>query len=140
MLRNKEDQQMNANHKVAVAIIAIITIGIAGASAIHARQEKTPPSYVISEVDRILDPDALQKYGAKVGETLTPFNHKFIVARGEAQALDGGEPPKAIVVLEFDSAAKAREWYDSPAYQAIKALRINSIKGRMFIVEGVAPK
>jgi uncharacterized protein (DUF1330 family) len=43
------------------------------------------------------------------------------------------------VVIAFDSVEKAREWYDSAAYQAIKPLRQSSTKGRMFIVEGVTP-
>jgi uncharacterized protein (DUF1330 family) len=81
---------------------------------------------------------ALRKYAEKVPETLAPFNHHFIVRGSEAQALEG-EPPKGIVVIAFDSAAKAREWYESPAYQAIKPLRQGSTRGRMFILEGVAP-
>jgi uncharacterized protein (DUF1330 family) len=43
-------------------------------------------------------------------------------------------------VIEFESTLRAREWYESPAYQAIKGLRTSSAKGRMFIVEGVSPK
>ena len=46
----------------------------------------------------------------------------------------------SIVLLGFDSVEKAREWYDSPAYQAIKPLRQSSAKGRFFIVEGVVPQ
>jgi len=42
-------------------------------------------------------------------------------------------------VIAFDSVQKAREWYESPAYQAIKPLRQSSTKGRLFIVEGIAP-
>jgi uncharacterized protein (DUF1330 family) len=87
----------------------------------------------------LLDIPTVQKYGEKVQETLAPFNHHFIVRGGKTQALEG-EPPKGIVMIAFDSAEKAREWYDSPAYQAIKPLRQSSTKGRMFIVEGIAPE
>lgn len=131
---------MTTIHKVSLAALAGVAIGVVFATAIYAQQAKTAPGYVISEVDEITDPSTLQKYGAAVGETLTPFHHQFIVAGAKSQALDGEAPPVGIVVLEFDSAAKAREWYDSPAYQAIKPLRANSTKGRMFLVEGIAPK
>jgi uncharacterized protein (DUF1330 family) len=127
---------MKANHKVALAVLIGVLIGIAGAKTILAQQEKPAPGYVISEVDAILDMTALQKYAKEVPETLAPFNGHFIVRGSEAQALEG-EPPKGIVVIAFDSVAKAREWYDSPAYQAIKPLRQNSTKGRMFILEGL---
>ena len=128
---------MKVNHKVRLAVLIGVLIGVAGAKTILAQPQKPAPGYVISEVDAILDMTALQKYAKEVPETLAPFNGHFIVRGAEAQALEG-EPPKGIVVIAFDSVVKAREWYESPAYQAIKPLRQNSTKGRMFIVEGIA--
>jgi uncharacterized protein (DUF1330 family) len=130
---------MKTNQKLVLAVVVGILIGVAGAKAIHAQQEKVPPGYVISEADAILDMAAVQKYGQGVPDTLAPFNHHFIVRGGKPQPLDGGEAPKGVVVIAFDSVEKARQWYDSPAYQAIKPLRQSSTKGRMFIVESVTP-
>jgi uncharacterized protein (DUF1330 family) len=130
---------MKPNFKLALAVLVGVSIGAAGAKAIHALQEKALPGYVISEADSIVDIPMVQKYGQGVPETLAPFNHHFIVRGGNPQALDGGEAPKGVVVIAFDSVEKAREWYESPAYQAIVPLRKNSTKGRMFIVEGIAP-
>jgi uncharacterized protein (DUF1330 family) len=130
---------MKMNTKLVLAVLVGISIGVAGTRAIHAQQEKAPPGYVISEADAILDMAAVQKYGQGVPETLAPFNHHFIIRGGKPQSLDGGEAPKGVVVIAFDSVEKAREWYDSAAYQAIKPLRQSSTKGRMFIVEGVTP-
>jgi uncharacterized protein (DUF1330 family) len=129
---------MKTNHKLTLAVLAGVAIGVAGATAIHAQQEKVPPGYVIAEVD-VTDPTTLQKYAEKVPETLAPFNHHYVVRGGKTQALEG-EPPKHIVVIAFDSAEKAREWYDSPAYEAIKPIRQSSTKSRLFIAEGVAPQ
>ena len=130
---------MKINHKLVLAVLVGILIGVAGAKTIHAQQEKAPPGYVISEADAIVDIPTVQKYGQGVAETLASFNHHFIVRGGRPQSLDGGEAPKGVVVIAFDSVEKAREWYDSPSYQAIKPLRQSSTKGRMFIVEGVTP-
>jgi len=130
---------MKTNHKLVLAVVVGILIGVAGAKTIHAQQEKAPPGYVVSEADAILDIPTVQKYGQGVAETLAPFNHNFIVRGGRPQPLDGGEAPKGVVVIAFDSVEKAREWYESPAYQAIKPLRQSSTKGRMFIVEGITP-
>ena len=130
---------MKTNQKLVVAVLVGILIGVAGAKTIHAQQEKAPPGYVISEADAIVDIPTVQKYGQGVAETLASFNLHFIVRGGRPQSLDGGEAPKGVVVIAFDSVEKAREWYDSPAYQAIKPLRLSSTKGRMFIVEGVTP-
>jgi uncharacterized protein (DUF1330 family) len=130
---------MKTNYKLALAVLAGVSIGVAGAKAIQAQQVKAPPAYVISEVDALQVTPALREYGQKVDGTLAPFNHHFIVAGGKTQALEG-DPPKGIVVIAFDSAEKAREWYDSPAYQAIVPLRQSATKGRLFIVEGIAPQ
>ena len=131
---------MKTNYRFAFAVLAGALIGVGGGLTIHARQVKAAPAFLISEADE-MDLAGLQKYGERVPETLAPFNghYHFLVAGAKAQALDG-EPPKGIVIIAFESAERAREWYDSPAYQAIKPIRLSSTKGRMFIVEGVAPQ
>jgi uncharacterized protein (DUF1330 family) len=92
-------------------------VGAAGNRAIHGQQAKTPPVYLISEADAITDPTAVKNYGAKVGETLAPFNghYHFVVAGGKAEGLDGDAAPKGIVVIAFDSSEQAHSWYSSPA-------------------------
>jgi uncharacterized protein (DUF1330 family) len=126
---------MKTHLKLALAVLAGVLIGVAGARAIHAQRAKTPPGYVIAEVE-ITDPTTLQKYGEKAPQIVESFNGHYVVRGGDIQALEG-EPPKGyIVVIGFDSVRKAREWYDSPAYAAIRPFRQSSTKSRLFIVEG----
>jgi uncharacterized protein (DUF1330 family) len=131
---------VKSNCKILVAVLAGLLVGAAGNTAIHGQQVKTPPAYVISEAEAITDFTAIKNYGAKVDETLAPFNghYHFVVAGGKTESLDGDAPPHGIVVIEFDNSEKAHAWYSSPAYQAIKPIRQAAVKGRMFIVEGVA--
>src|SRR5215471_6029912 len=126
---------MKSNSKLALAVLTGIAIGIACATAIHAGQAKAAPGYIIAEVE-VTDPATLQKYGAKVPETLSPFNHQYIIRGGKTKSLEG-DPPMAIVMIAFDSVEKAQAWYDSPAYEAIKLMRINSTRSRVFIAEGI---
>jgi uncharacterized protein (DUF1330 family) len=132
---------MKANFRLALILLAGVSIGAAGNTAIHGQQAKTAPAYVISEADAITDLTTVQKYGAKVPETLAPFkgHYHFVVGGGKTESLEG-EAPQGIVVIAFDSAEQARAWYDSPAYQAIMPLRQSSVKGRIFIVEGIPQK
>jgi uncharacterized protein (DUF1330 family) len=138
IIPNRENEPMKTNHKLTLAVLAGVLIGAGGAKAIYAQQAKAAPGYVIAEID-VTDPATLPKYAEKVPETLAPFNHHYVVLGGKTQALEGA-PPKTIVVIAFDSAEKAREWYDSPAYAAIKPIRQSSAKSRIFIAEGVAPQ
>lgn len=130
---------IKVNCKPTLTVLVSMSIGAVAGMIIHAQQVKTPPAYLISEADAITDLTATQKYGAKVGETLAPFNghYHFLVGGGTAQTLEG-EAPRGVVVIAFDSAERARAWYDSPAYQAIRPIRQSAVKGRMFVVEGVA--
>jgi uncharacterized protein (DUF1330 family) len=128
---------MKTKLKLALAVLAGVSIGIAGAKLIRAQQVKTPPGYVIAEVE-VTDPTTMQKYGEKVTETLAPFNHHYVVRSSKIQALEGEAPKGGIVIIAFDSAEKAHEWYDLPAYAAIRPIRQSAPKSRIFIVEGVA--
>jgi uncharacterized protein (DUF1330 family) len=127
---------MESNHKLALAVLAGVAIGVAGANAIHAQQAKAPPAYVISEVD-VTDPATFQKYAEKVPETVAAFNGHYLVRGGKIEGVEG-DAPKRIVVIAFESAEKARAWEYSPAYEAIKPIRHSSAKSRIFIVEGIA--
>jgi uncharacterized protein (DUF1330 family) len=128
---------MKTNHKLSLAAFVGVLIGVAG-GAIHGQQAKTPPGYVIAEVE-VTDLATMQKYGEKVPETLAGFNYHYVVRGSKTQSLEG-EPPKGIVVIAFESVEKAREWYDSPAYAAIRPIRQRAAKSRIFIVEGLVPQ
>jgi|SRR5580698_7543609 len=130
---------MKTNCKLGLAALAGLVIGVAGARAIHAQQVKTPPGYVIAEVE-VTDPVTIKEYGEKAPQIMESFNGRYVVRGGKVQALEGEPPKGGVVVIAFDSAEKAREWYDSPAYAAIRPIRQSAAKSRIFIVEGVAPQ
>jgi uncharacterized protein (DUF1330 family) len=129
---------METNHKLALAVLSGIAIGVAGVTVIQAQQVKPPPAYVVAEPE-ITDAATFQKYGQGVPATIAAFNGRFLVRGGKMEAVEG-DAPKRFVVIAFDSLEKARAWYDSPAYEAIKPLRFNSAKTRLFIVEGITPE
>ena len=130
---------MKANQKLALALLAGASLGFAGAMAIQAEQVKTPPGYVIAEVE-VTDSATMEKYREKVPETLAPFHHSYVVRTSKIQSLEGEAPKGGIVIIAFDSVEKAREWYDSPAYAAVRPIRQSAAKSRLFIVEGIAPQ
>jgi uncharacterized protein (DUF1330 family) len=132
---------VKSKYNLLVGVVAGTLAGAAGSHAIHGQGVKAPPVYVISEADVITDPTGVKEYGAKVLETLAPFNghYHFVVRGGKTESLDGGAPPKEIVIFAFDSAEQAHAWYESPAYAAIRPIRQAATKGRTFLVDGVAP-
>src|SRR5437588_390011 len=130
---------MKTKHKLALGVLTGVLIGAVGGRTIHAQQAKPGPGYVIAEVE-VTDLPTMQKYGEKVPETLAPFNHHYVVRSSKIQTLEGEPPKGGVVMIAFDSVEKAREWYDSPAYAAIRPIRQSAAKSRIFIVEGLPPQ
>lgn len=128
---------MKMNHKLILAVLAGVAMGVLGAMAIHAQQAKKAPGYVVAEVD-VHDAATFAKYGAKVPETLAPFKGEYLVRGGKIEGVEGTAPKDRFVVIAFDSVEKARAWENSAAYEAIKPIRHSSATSRVFIVEGVA--
>lgn len=129
---------MRKNPKLVLAALVGLAIGVAGAEVIRAQQAKVAPGYIIAEVE-VTDPATMQKYVGQLPATMASFNHHYVVLDSKPQSLEG-EPAKSIVIIAFDSAEKAREWYDSSAYAPVKSLRLSAAKTRLFIAEGIPPE
>jgi len=126
---------MKTKWKVALAVLAGVLLGAAAVSGVQSTEAKSGPAYFIAEV-QVTDPATMQKYGQQIAATLAPFHHKYLVRSHDIQALEGEPPKGSVVVIQFDSMEKAREWYDSPAYAAIKPLRQSAATSRIYIVQG----
>lgn len=96
-------------------------------------------AYLIVEVE-ITDPARYAEYVKTVPPTIAKYGGRFLVRGGTAELLEGSEPPKRIVVLEFGSVDRAREWWASEEYRAPKALRQSASTARLILVDGYAPK
>jgi uncharacterized protein (DUF1330 family) len=137
------DTLLKTSHKLGLAALAGAGIGVAAVTTIQALEPKIPPAYVIAEVERdpsrTADPAALRRYADEAPKSVIPFDGRYVVRGGTVETLEGDAPKGYIVMIAFDSVAKAHDWYYSPAYQAIKPIRANSTRSRILIVEGVAP-
>lgn len=127
---------MKTNHKLLLAVLAGGLIGVGGATAIHARQAKVLPGYVVAEVD-VTDPATFKQYSDKAPGTIAQYGGHYVIRGGKFDSIEG-DAPKRFVVIQFDSVGKAKAWEDSPEYDAIKPIRHKSAKSRVFIIEGAA--
>jgi uncharacterized protein (DUF1330 family) len=96
-------------------------------------------AYVISEVDDVRDPAAFEVYRTIAAKTIAQYGGRYLVRGGAAIAVEGGPSPKTIIVVEFPSMERLREWYASAEYaEALKA-RQTALDRRLIFVEGVPP-
>ena len=91
--------------------------------------------YIIVDI-QITDPDRYSDYKKLTPGSLVPYDGKFLVRGGETETLEGGWNPGRMVVLEFPTVEKAREWWSSDGYAPAKALRQSASITRMVLVEG----
>lgn len=94
------------------------------------------PAFVIVEIE-VRDPEAYETYRSLVPASLDAYGGKFIARGGATENLEGDWAPERIVVLEFKSLERARQWWGSPEYRDAKAIRMRAARTRMIAIEGV---
>ena len=93
-------------------------------------------AYVIVEID-IVDPAGYEEYKKLASATVEKYGGKYVVRGGAAETLEGDWNPKRIVVLQFDSMQRAKEWLNSEEYREPRKMRHRTARTRMVVVEGV---
>jgi len=93
-------------------------------------------AYVIAQVE-IRNPERYAEYVKLTPATIAAYGGRFIVRGGKAERLEEHLPANRIVILEFDSYERAKDWYESGAYQGPKALRQSASVANLILVEGV---
>ncbi len=94
-------------------------------------------AYVISEVT-IVDAALAEAYRALAQEAIARYGGRYVVRGGTVEVVEGEWPAdQRIVVVEFPSLDRAREWYHSPEYAAALKLRQQALSRRLLFVEGI---
>jgi uncharacterized protein (DUF1330 family) len=75
-------------------------------------------------------------YIKRIDETLVPFGGRFLV-HGVMPEIMEGPWEGDLVVIAFPDIDAARNWYASPAYQAILPLRTGNSRSAAIILDGV---
>ena len=90
--------------------------------------------YWIARVD-VTDPEGYQAYVKANAAAFQKFGARFIIRGGRFEAPEG-TPRARNIVLEFADYATAVACYQSPEYQAAKALRDGRSAADLIIIEG----
>ncbi len=93
-------------------------------------------AYVIVDID-VKDPTAYKEYAGLAPATVKAYGGKYLARGGHAEKLEGDWTPKRLVILEFESVERAKEWLDSPEYTPVKRLRHQAASSNMVVIEGV---
>lgn len=95
------------------------------------------PVYMIVEI-AVLDQTTYAEYVRKVPATVAKYGGRYLVRGGHVTPLTGDWSPERIIVLEFPTAERMRQWNSSPEYLELAPLRTRATRTRAIVVEGVA--
>jgi uncharacterized protein (DUF1330 family) len=98
------------------------------------------PSYLLFMREKALWDDAeMEEYRRRL-KANPPESSKLtpLVLNGVTESLEGAPAPEAIVIFQFPTAADAKAWYNSPAYQEALQHRLRAGAFRVMIVEGIS--
>ncbi len=93
--------------------------------------------YVVVQVE-VHDAETFAVYRDMVPPTLRSFGGRYLVRGGEIECLEGNWDPKRLVIIEFDSIERAKEWWASEEYAPARKLREKSATSKLIIAEGLA--
>jgi len=79
---------------------------------------------------KVTDADKLNNdYLPKAVETLGPYAPEILIVDENIEVIEGDTGDTRSVMLKFKDRDEAKRWYNSPEYQAIINLRMESISG-----------
>ncbi len=93
-------------------------------------------AYLLVEIE-IMQPETFEEYKRLVAPTIAAYGGRYLARGGALVPLEGDWEPKRLVIIEFPSLRRAREWWDSAAYAPLKPMRLASARSRLLLVEGV---
>jgi len=86
------------------------------------------PAYFIAQYV-VNDPKLYREYQSGAGPTIQAAGGELIAFDVAAETIEGKPPGPQTVIVRFESAAAAKAWYQSPAYQAVVGKRLAATTG-----------
>ena len=93
-------------------------------------------AYVIVDIT-VTDPERYEDYKKLAPPAIAAYGGKYVVRGGKSEKLEGNWEPNRIVILQFESTEKAKEFINSPEYREAHALRHETASSNMIVVEGL---
>ena len=93
-------------------------------------------AYVIGDIT-VNDQERYEDYKKLAPLAIAAFGGKYLARGGKAEKLEGNWEPDRIVILEFESIEKAKEWLDSHEYRKARLLRHKTASSNMIVVEAL---
>lgn len=92
-------------------------------------------AYLIVRVE-VTNFEKYKNYLSAVPAVIEKYGGKYIVRAKETITLEGPEEKRRIVIIEFPSVDKVKEFYNSAEYQKVREFRKDAAIGELIIADG----
>jgi uncharacterized protein (DUF1330 family) len=93
------------------------------------------PAYLIARIE-VTNWEQYSEYVKATPGVIARYDGRFLVRGGENVTLEGDPETGRIVVIEFPTLDRAKEFFASPEYSRVKALRAGAAIGQFIAVQG----
>ncbi|WP_405162710.1 DUF1330 domain-containing protein [Nocardia sp. NBC_01499] len=95
-------------------------------------------AYVISEV-RVLDEALAQRYRELAAASIARYGGRYLVRGAVPEPAEGAwDDERRLIIVEFPSAERLREWYASAEYAEALRIREHALERRLLFAEGLS--
>jgi uncharacterized protein (DUF1330 family) len=96
-------------------------------------------AYIMIDRLAVTDPEAFRTYAALASATVAGYGGRYLLPdRIQIEALEGNWTPNRVVLIEFDDADQAKQWWSSPQYAAPRALHRAATISNIILLDTVA--
>ena len=92
-------------------------------------------AYVIVQAE-VTNWERFKEYLKEAPHTIEKYGGRYAARGGEMEVLEGKTLGDRIVLIEFPSLQKAKQWYNSEEYGKVKPLRAGAAIGHLTVIEG----
>jgi uncharacterized protein (DUF1330 family) len=123
--------------KAGTRIVIAAAIVIAALAAVSARQATAAKkAYILVEVD-VSNAQQYAEYAKGTPSIVEKYGGRFLARGGRVATLEGAAAAGRLVIVEFPSFERAKEYYESPDYQGVRKLRLGAANFRAVLLEGL---
>ena len=95
-------------------------------------------AYCLFDNLEVHDPKKLEEYKSRAAPVVAQYGGRYVAIGGRVSRVEGTWQPVFPVIIEFPSLEQAHRWYDSDAYQELKALRLSAVTSNAVFIEGLS--
>jgi uncharacterized protein (DUF1330 family) len=116
--------------------LSLIASFVLGGVAVHSLNAQTkPPVFYVAEVELTDQAGYMKEFVPKAQSVVASSGGRFLVQGGKTTPLVG-EPPKRIVIQQWESLDQLQKWFNLPEQIALREIQTKYAKVRAFAVEG----